>query len=548
MIQRGIGSIRAFDDSVGAGFAYLGDSRWFVPALFILTCVLIGAITPFDDVLREDSYNYLKSAKEIMHGDWTVPETQPMGWPVFLAAVLFGLKVDSVFGGMLIARLLSIGLTAGTLIPLAAIARSMVGQAGMVLVCVCFALNPVVWYIGRSGRAEALFLFLATLSLYSFLSRPGRMGSTLAAAGIAALAFHVRPHGLFLLAAILASLAVYWWRDGKSYLNQMLAAAGLFLVIVSPQLIARYIEFGSPFHFGENSKYFVDDISDVWAYNVPVPTLWEYLRSNTWADYHYKFVEMGLLKVLKDFHQDITVAIWIALMYLGATKILFFDRKHDQFALLAYCLIPLIALTPVYHIFPTERHIAPLIPLIYLLGAVALCRSASLKRAGIGCVAVLAVLIAVSYVRWPGIESPPRSPLEIPTVKDSWAIWTAMSLEGRVAIIEGGDVVEMSQHYEYIDPEVITTSPLLQLNIKPYREAANRIEYIRPGKYTTLDEALEHFRHASIRYLILDREHIKRRPYLRDVASERYQDRFELLEYFDGGETLRDVHIYEIKH
>ncbi len=548
MIQRGIGSIRAFDDSVGAGFAYLGDSRWFVPFLVVVSCLLIGAATPFDDVLREDSYNYLKSAMEIRSGNWIISETQPMGWPVFLATVLFVLQIDSVFGGMLIARLLSIGITAGTLIPLAAISRSMVGGAGLVLVGVCYALNPVIWFIGRSGRAEALFLCLATLSLYAFIARPGRIGNTLAAAGIAALAFHVRPHGLFLLAAILVTLAVYWWRDGRSYLKQMLSAVGLFLLIVSPQLIARYIEFGSPFHFGENSKYFVDEIEDVWAHNVPVPTLWEYLTSHTWSDYYYKFVEMGLLEVLREFHLEITLVIWIPLMYLGVTKILFFDRRHDQFALLAYWLIPLLSLVPVYHIFPTVRHIAPLIPLIYLLGAVALCRSTSLKRLGIGCIAVLAVVVAVTYIRVPSIYFAPRSAVQIPSVKDSWAIWAAMSLDGKVAIIEGGDIMDMSQHYAYIDPAVLTTSPYVQLNKIPYDQADKRIQYIRPGRYDNLEDALEQFRLASIRYLILDKHHIKRRPYLREVTSEQYKDRFEHLEYFHGGDTLRDVHIYRIKY
>ena len=88
----------------------------------------------------------------------------------------------------------------------------------------------------------------------------------------------------------------------------------------------------------------------------------------------------------------------------------------------------------------------------------------------------------------------------------------------------------------------------MTLNIKPYSEAVSRIEYVRPGKYSNLEEALDAFRRESIRYLVLDGYHIKRRPFLRDVSAERYRDRFELLKQFEGGDTLRDVSIYEIKY
>jgi len=539
--------IHRLDRTTNAAFECLADSRWFVLLAPVIMCLLVGLSTPFDDVLREDAYNYLKTAMAIKYGDWSVPETQPMGWSVFLAAILRILQVESIFGGMLVARLVSITAVAATIFPLAGIARVVAGGAGVVLVTLCFALNPILWFVGRSGSAESLFILLGMTSLYFFTTRPASIKNIIVTVTVAALAFHVRPQGLFLLGAILVTLALVWVKNKKPYHKHMLVAVGCFFIIVSPQLIARYVEFGSPFYFGENSKYFVDDISDVWAGNIPVPGLLQYLSTHTWPDYYEKFIEHGIFAVLKDFHFQLVLNFWIVLMYLGMAKILLVDRKDNLIALLAFLFIPLLSLTPVYDVFRSTRHLVSSIPIIYLVGAFGLRRSAGLQKLGVSGLITLIVLSATVYGRMPGISFTPQSTVSIPMVKDSWAVWAAMSLEGRVGIIEGGDLIDMSQHYMPIDPDIIQTGVHLNLVKRPYNTVNSRIEYVRPGKLSSFDEALAEFRRNSIRYLVLDNVHIRRLPQLRKAFSPKYSHDLKLLKHFEGGETLRDVYIYEIK-
>ena len=120
-----------------------------------------------------------------------------------------------------------------------------------------------------------------------------------------------------------------------------------------------------------------------------------------------------------------------------------------------------------------------------------------------------------------------------------WAVWAANNIEGTVAIVEGGDYVKMSQHYEPTGWRVA----------KRFADVESRIDLWRPGIYQNLDEALIEFRQKGVRFLITDNESMKRRPYLFSVSHPRWRRHFVHLGYYhvgSKGSKIPRVNIYRV--
>ncbi len=215
----------------------------------------------------------------------------------------------------------------------------------------------------------------------------------------------------------------------------------------------------------------------------------------------------------------------------------FLLRKRQAYIVPLVLVVSIAGISMIYEIFGTVRHLYYLLPLLLLCAGAAFF-VLERYRVPVQSIAATAIILLVAsdlpLVVWMGPEQK-----QIPQVKDHWAVWASNNFEGTVAIVEGGDFLKMSQHYEPIGWRVA----------RSFRDVAPHIRAWRPGVYDTLGEAMIHFRKINVRYLITDREGLKRRPYLRDVTDPRWQDQFKHLAYFpvgDKGARLRHVNIYEI--
>ena len=129
----------------------------------------------------------------------------------------------------------------------------------------------------------------------------------------------------------------------------------------------------------------------------------------------------------------------------------------------------------------------------------------------------------------------------LPVVQDHWAVWAAQNIDGKVIIVEGADILRMSQYYEQDGVRVP----------KRFSEVARSIQTIRPGIYEDLATAVEDFRRLGVEYVITDKNHIKRRPYLREISDEKWANVFHHLGYFeigDPGAVLYGVNIYRFNY
>lgn len=518
--------------------------RLYLYAAMLFLLVIIALSTPFDQVLRQDAFFYTMTGMNIAHGDFSLYRSQAGGWPFFLAFFFFLLPVDNIFQAMFVARWLSIGLVCLAVLPMAVLCRRICGEdrwrGACVVAVTAYVLSAHIRYIAQFAYTEPLFLFL-TLCSCCFLvgkERPGWREFALAAL-FAGLSYWVRANGLFQLFVILGMVGIRSAGRIGSLVKNGLTALAVFAGVAAPHLIMRQRQFGSPFDYGPNSKYFVDRFDQVWDESVPSPSLLEYLSSHTWQDFYHKFIDNGLFRILQDLPLLLNGAdLWLVLLPVAIAAAVLRGRMEMMPLVLLFGLT-LAGLSIVFDVFGHVRHLIFLLPFIFISGA-AFAASLSwsrLKPANI----VLGLLLAYTVAVHEEIEPLPENHVQVPVVKDAWALWAADHLEGNVVLISGEDILRLAQHYR---------KPAAERVPQRFALVEEKIVRIRPGEHRSLAEAVESFREQGVRYVIIDDLNLsvlRRKTYLRDIREEKWRETFVPVRSFAGGEhssALIGIEIY----
>jgi hypothetical protein len=519
-----------------------------VGLVVLLTIYFIGmlTVTPFPRILREDAYVYVLKALEILNGDFTPPPSNHIGWPVMLAPVFALLQINDLFTAMFVARWLSFACVFGCFLVIYAICRRVIDghnkyQIAAIVALCAFMSSIHCNFIVQSAMTEPAFLLFTMISIYFLVGARTTIKSVILASIFASLSYYVRPNGLFSIGVIVLFLLTRPELNKTIKVKFIFGAILVFFLVSAPHMINRYQAFGSAFSYGENSKIFVDNSTQLWAPSIKAPTFGEYVKTSSFADYYDKFIVKGLWQVLKLFYSAMLPKLWIIFFIASFLKTVFIvrDKKYDVFYI--WILVSILGMSLVFHIFRSERHLIYLMPIILIVSVGFLSsmdRNSQVKFSNI----VLFFILLFNLSWMPRALQPiPAGHLTIPEVRDNWAIWGAQHLEGKVAIVEGGDVLEIGQHYSEFNPE--------RKIILPFDQVDRKISTIRPGNYARLKDALIEFEQLGIQYVITDGNHIKRRPYLKELQNEEWASQFRHLKYFRSrikGSVLHDVNIYQV--
>lgn len=396
--------------------------------------------------------------------------------------------------------------------------------------------------IVQSAMTEPAFLLFSLISIYFLVDAQTTVKNVILATIFASLSYYVRPNGLFSIGVIILFLLTRPELNKTIKVKFIFGAILAFFLVSAPHMINRHQAYGSAFSYGENSKIFVDNSTQLWAPSIKAPTFGEYVKKSSFADYYEKFIAKGLWQVLKLFYSAMLPKLWIIVFIASLLKTVFIvrDKKYDVFYV--WFLVSILGMSLVFHIFRHERHLIYLVPIILIVSVGFLSsmdRNSRVKFSNI----VLFFILLFNLSWMPRALLPiPAGHLAIPEVHDDWAIWGAQHLEGKVAIVEGGDVLKIGQHYSEFTPE--------RKIILPFDQVERKIDTIRPGNYARLQDALIEFKQLGIQYVITDGYHIKRRPYLRELENEEWARQFRHLKYFQSymkGSVLHEVNIYEVR-
>ena len=312
-------------------------------------------------ILLVDAYAYLLKALEITKGDFSPIATHALGWPLFLAPFLYLLQEPSIFVNMVWVSLISTTLGALAIFPLAYLGRKILNREGLIILLFIFTFADGLNKYLLPGFSEPLFTILFLGSLAFLLRSQEDQKFILPAALLAGLVYWVKPSGLILLPILLAA---FWWlnKDKLNFSYRLpIFAVIVFFLISLPFLYQRFLYFGSPFFYGENSRYFAEDYQQVWGK--------EYTSSPATTDFINRFLINGLGLILVAFFWFyLPPLLWPFLLY-GLISSRADPQKKLFDVLLITVVIWVLILMPIFKGFGMPRHLYAIASLLFIIVA-----------------------------------------------------------------------------------------------------------------------------------------------------------------------------------
>ena len=110
--------------------------------------------------ISEDTYAYVLAAFSIINGDFSQPDTKPLGWSIFISP--FYLFVDStdLLDYLNIARILSMAISTITIIAMYVLARRFFDEKYSLVASSLFAFEPHLNYNSGGALSEPLLILV----------------------------------------------------------------------------------------------------------------------------------------------------------------------------------------------------------------------------------------------------------------------------------------------------------------------------------------------------------------------------------------------------
>lgn len=390
---------------------------------------------------------------------------------------------------MFYGQLLNILLGALAIIPTYLIARQFLNRSYSLLTSILLALSFWQLYSSLEFFSEPIFtLFLLTAIYFAIKSKdqPNFIFISAAAAGFS---YWIRPNGIFLLLIIAFS---YWLlrrhvESKRVLLATVLTSVLLFFIIAAPPLYQRYLIFGSPFFYGENSNYFVENYSQLWTPNQPSVALADYLKNHTIYEIISRFIIHGgggLVFSLVILNLPLSLfTIWGLIISLN---------KKKRWPLIFTIIIFIGGLTPLYAVYFTPRYLFPLLPLTAIFTVLGI-KNFLKNQTHRSLIIALIILLQASFFIV-GFFYPQYYFL---TKRSDEAVafgrWAAQNLQGRAAIALDQDFIMMN----------LSDTTISQKGLFDLESPRSKLSLIYPGHFTDIKKLTKWLQSNKIDYLIL---------------------------------------------
>lgn len=509
-----------------------------VTLLFFVSLALRLIFNSDNFILREDSYTYFLKSLEIIKGDFTPVLSHEIGLSLIAAPIFALFGSHSIFEKMIIAEIFSAVVGTLVILPVYYLCKQLkLPDIAIFLVILVFSFYPALIIMSDRFLTESLFTLVFLSAIYFVLKSQDNPKSILFSFSLASIAWWLRPNGLLVFFVVLISGALINIKNFKNIAKVLIIGILVFVVLSLPVILLRIETFGV-FTYGENDKLFVENYEMVWSGNIKAPGFLEYLSTHNIGQILNKFVVHGLMQILVDMFVSagslsmdaIVLPVMSVFLIYG-----FISRLRDIRYLPLYTGLVIFALglSLVYSVFRSQRYMFPLIPIL-LIFVTASVYEISRKMKFREFFILAYALCVVTFSAYPLIVTYRNVKAE---TMPCWAKWAAENLSGKIAIIEGGDLIMMQ--FQDVRVGGISQTELFSSH--------HNISVTRPGYYQSLSDALIDFKNQNISYVALDSYNISRRPYLKEIYINSEINYFEKI-YSSSGCSNWNMEIFKIKY
>ena len=353
------------------------EKKYIVFFLILISLISLGFklyTVDFTVLPAEDTFGYVLRGMAHNNGDFTEHPRKTLGWSIFISPFFHMTDSNNFLEYVSIARGLGLAISIITIIPMYVLSRKFFDAKYSLCAVGLFAFEPHLNHVSGLGYTEPLYILATILSLYFILNKNSNY-SYLSFLTIGLL-WWVRWNGIVML--LIASIIFFtnFKKTPKLFLKYFVCLA-ICLIVVSPMLIERNGQFGSPLFFSQNEHMFTGEYATIMAENMMGVeySAFDYVDDHGFGKFIEKFVFLGIYNLLFTLFK-MSLPYLIFFLPFG---ILFSLRSFDQEKKYIrsnwiLILISLGAFIFYFAIMPEKRLIYHVYPFLIILAAISLQR------------------------------------------------------------------------------------------------------------------------------------------------------------------------------
>ena len=209
---------------------------------------------------HSDDFGYIVDSVQYNQGDFFISPKKNPGWSLFLAPFLSIINSDNFLDYASIARILTVGISAITIIPMYILARRFFDEKYSLIASCLFAFEPHLNYNSGGALSEPL-LILVLISSMIFILHDKTKYHYLAFI-FAGFCWWIRLEAIY---PIIAISVIYFLihRCKPNSLRNFSFCVVFLLIIISPMFIQRDIQFDDPFYVWYGTTILSDDYAEL---------------------------------------------------------------------------------------------------------------------------------------------------------------------------------------------------------------------------------------------------------------------------------------------
>ena len=234
-------------------------------ALYLILIIVISLglklyTVDFSIPPHSDDFGYIVDSIQYNQGDFFINQKKNPGWPLFLAPFLSIINSDNFLDYASVARILTIGISVITIIPMYILARRFFDEKYSLVASCLFAFEPHLNYNSGVGLSEPLLIFVLITSMIFILHDKTKYHYL--AFIFAGLCWWVR---LEVFYPIVAITLIYFLvhRSKPNHLRNFSFCIVLLLITISPIFIQRDLQFDDPFYVWYGGTILSDDYAEL---------------------------------------------------------------------------------------------------------------------------------------------------------------------------------------------------------------------------------------------------------------------------------------------
>ena len=239
-------------------------SRSRIVLYLVLICVISLGLKlytiDFSLPPHSDDFGFIVDSIQYNQGDFFISQKKNPGWPLFLAPFLSIINSDNFLDYASIARILTIGISTITIIPMYILARRFFAEKYSLVAASLFAFEPHLNYNSGGALSEPLLILVLITSMIFILHNKTKYHYL--AFIFAGLCWWVRLEVIYpVIAIILIYFVVH--RSKSNSLRNFSIGIVFLLITISPLFIQRDLQFDDPFYVWYTGTILADDYTEL---------------------------------------------------------------------------------------------------------------------------------------------------------------------------------------------------------------------------------------------------------------------------------------------